>query len=479
MSITLELALVAGAIAHPAEAQALLDQVPRGAILDPLLGSVWGAVADLVDAGQMPTLERVQAELLRAGLAERIGPSMADLARGGPLPQVQRAAALVRAAADQRRFVGILEGGLQDLTQLAPDQAQPAMAAILDGLLRSLGDRGAKRLDMADGLRASLDRAEARARGEAPERFWPLGVEGLDEHWSPAPGDLIIIGAQSGIGKSAFSQWICSGVILATHPKRGFDEPALMRPDAGVVYVPLADLDGPALADRELAQVAPWSAREVSREAPSSRALEVLRKAVAFYGPRVRGRFVVWEDTPRDVEDVAQYVRRERLRMLAAGVKLRLAVVDYAQTLRCRGHEKMSQIEVLERVAFTLKELAKALDIAVILPTQLNRNRKGDYRPPETSDIFGGSSLEHYADVVLLMHPTPLRLRKDARPEEKRLKRVVLLCRKYRGGPTFELPFIADLSTYTYWPESHCPTTVYDPPPPPAKKKGADDDDLL
>lgn len=474
MSITLELALVAGAIAHPAEAQALLDQVPRGAILDPLLGSVWGAVADLVDAGQMPTLERVQAELLRAGLAERIGPSMADLARGGPLPQVQRAAALVRAAADQRRFVGILEGGLQDLTQLAPDQAQPAMAAILDGLLRSLGDRGAKRLDMADGIKATLERAEARARGELSARFWPLGVDGLDHLWAPAPRELVILGAASGGGKSAFSQWICTQFLLARLPSG-----ALMRPDSGVVFVPLADLDGEALADRELAMIAPWPGKEVARDTPSAHALARMRAAVAAHEPALRGRYVIWEDTPTEVEDVAQYVRRERLRMLAQGVKLRLVVVDYAQTLRCRGHESMTQIQVLERVARVLKELAKSLEITVILPTQLNRNRNGDHRPPETSDIFGGSALEHFADVVLLMHPTAIKLRRDATALQRGAKRFVLFCRKFRAGAPFELPLIADLSTYRYWPEATCPTTIYDPPPPPAKKKGADDDDLL
>lgn len=472
MSIAHELALVAGTIANPDHVWELIAEAPRDALIDPLLGSVWGIVADLAEQGHPVELGRVQQEVMRRGLADQIGPAIADLAKGGTLERTRTAAKRVREAAEQRRFVGLLEGGLQDLSGLPPESAPPAMAAILDALLRTLGDRGARRLDMADGIKATLERAEARARGELSARFWPLGVDGLDHLWAPAPRELVILGAASGGGKSAFSQWICTQFLLARLPSG-----ALMRPDSGVIFVPLADLDGEALADRELAMIAPWPGKEVARDTPSAHALARMRAAVAAHEPALRGRYVIWEDTPTEVEDVAQYVRRERLRMLAQGVKLRLVVVDYAQTLRCRGHEGMTQIQVLERVARVLKELAKSLEITVILPTQLNRNRNGDHRPPETSDIFGGSALEHFADVVLLMHPTAIKLRRDATAIQRWAKRFVLFCRKFRAGAPFELPLIADLSTYRYWPEATCPTAVYDPPPP-VKKKG-DDDDLL
>jgi replicative DNA helicase len=456
-----ELALVAGAIAHPGEVWALLDEAPRDALLDPLLGSVWGVIADLAHTGQAPELARVQAELVRQGLAERIGPSMAELATGGTVAQVRAAAARVRAAADQRRFLGLAQGVMQDLTSLPPDQALPAWQAFLDQGLRACGERGQRRTDLHAGMIESVARAEARARGEITERSWPLGVEGLDHIWTLAPKELVTLGGPSGGGKSALAQWIGLAFVRKT--------------GRGVLYIPLADIDAAAMSDRAVAHLSHRTSREVARDIPHDSALRAMRRALEE-SAYLRHRFTVVDGCSTDVEDLVQIIRQERLRMRQRGVELGLVVTDYAQTITSR-QKGLDDLDVLRVVSQTLKiQVAQALEVAVVLPSQYNRQYMPGQRPPVTGDLYGGSVMEHYSDVVALIHPTKLP-HVPALPENdwrNRLRRFELHLPKNRTGSPGMVPLVADLATYSYWAEKACPH--YAPPPPkPAKSKGKED----
>lgn len=94
------------------------------------------------------------------------------------------------------------------------------------------------------------------------------------------------------------------------------------------------------------------------------------------------------------------------VRMKAKGVKrkrgLDFMVIDYLQLMEGDGDNRNAQIEGITR---GLKTLAKELDIAIMLLSQLNR--KLEERPdkrPKPSDLRDSGSIEQDADAVILLY---------------------------------------------------------------------------
>ncbi len=94
------------------------------------------------------------------------------------------------------------------------------------------------------------------------------------------------------------------------------------------------------------------------------------------------------------------------VRMKAKGMKRRhgldLLVVDYLQLMEGDGDNRNSQIEGITR---GLKALAKELDMAIILLSQLNR--KLEERPnkrPMPSDLRDSGAIEQDADAVIFLY---------------------------------------------------------------------------
>lgn len=94
------------------------------------------------------------------------------------------------------------------------------------------------------------------------------------------------------------------------------------------------------------------------------------------------------------------------VRMKAKGMKRRhgidLLVVDYLQLMEGDGDNRNTQIEGITR---GLKALAKELDMAIILLSQLNR--KLEERPnkrPMPSDLRDSGAIEQDADVVIFLY---------------------------------------------------------------------------
>ena len=75
-------------------------------------------------------------------------------------------------------------------------------------------------------------------------------------------------------------------------------------------------------------------------------------------------------------------------------------VIDYLQLMSGNGESRHSQIEDITR---NLKSLAKELDIAILLLSQLSRKTE-ESRRPKLSHLRDSGSIEQDADVVLFIH---------------------------------------------------------------------------
>ena len=155
-------------------------------------------------------------------------------------------------------------------------------------------------------------------------------------------------------------------------------------------------------------------------------------------------------DMPFWVDDQAA-LRLSDIRAKARMVKgLKVLVLDYLQLSagsgQARGENRNSEIEEISR---GLKALAKQMDVAVIVLSQLNRKveERNDKRP-QLGDLRDSGAIEQDADVVLLLWP--------ARPLTDHTVLVGCEVAKQRGGKKGE--FALDFEgRHQRWRESAAP----------------------
>ncbi|KAB1652632.1 replicative DNA helicase [Pseudoclavibacter chungangensis] len=137
---------------------------------------------------------------------------------------------------------------------------------------------------------------------------------------------------------------------------------------------------------------------------------------------------------------------RAKCRRLKQKHGLRLVIIDYLQLMTSGKRVESRQQEVSE-FSRALKLLAKELEVPVIALSQLNRNseQRADKRPA-VSDLRESGSLEQDADMVILLH-------RDTSQEgdSDRRGEADIIIGKHRNGPTDTLTvaFQGHLSRFT------------------------------
>ena len=142
-------------------------------------------------------------------------------------------------------------------------------------------------------------------------------------------------------------------------------------------------------------------------------------------------------DAPLFIDDspnMALTEIRAKCRRLKQQHDLKMVVIDYLQLMTSGKRVESRQQEVSE-FSRSLKLLAKELEVPVIALSQLNRSaeQRNDKRPM-VSDLRESGSIEQDADMVLLIH------REDMYDKESpHAGEAVIMVAKHRNGPTGEI----------------------------------------
>lgn len=194
-------------------------------------------------------------------------------------------------------------------------------------------------------------------------------------------GNLIVVGARPGVGKSQF-------VIEV-----GYD--ARLNQDRAVM-VASAEMTLNEWCEREIA-IATGISVEDQRKGKG-----IDKEDIPEYANFVSQQEVYWLKEPVTISRIVN-----KARVLKRTKGLDLLIVDYIQLL-CDSVTKEHGSSVREKVGYisrSLKRLAKELDIRVLLAAQLNReieHRKD--KTPLMSDIKEAGDIEQDADIILLLH---------------------------------------------------------------------------
>lgn len=230
-------------------------------------------------------------------------------------------------------------------------------------------------------------------------------------------GDLIVLAARTGIGKSTLAENIAEGVAKRNH----------------IVLFCSLEMTPEQLMYRYAVRsgLLSRSALEYGLEDDGDRT--ALDKLVSL---RAQLPFHLMNDP--DATTIAVRSAASRLRMQEGG--LDLIVVDYLQLLWDRNKEE-ERLRIGE-ITRSLKMVAREFHVPVILISQLNRNIEHRGGEPQLSDLRESGRIEEDADLVLMLWALPTA---DTLGNVTKAKIV-----KNRQGPKEELPFVFHQPSFTF-----------------------------
>lgn len=226
---------------------------------------------------------------------------------------------------------------------------------------------------------------------DKPEPTVKLGLAGVDDIIGGVrPGELIIVGARPGMGKTA----------LAAHIAK-----AAAKQGAGVAFFSMemsAEAIALRLATSEAYECGWKIAYESARKGnlPSDQAQALLQCE-----GRLR-QLPLYLHEGRNLTPSGIYMAARRAQTtLRNHAPLGLIVVDHIQKIRPERDMRGNKVAEMTEVSDALQKMAGQLGVPVVALSQLNRAVEGrtDKRP-ELSDLRESGSIEQDADIVLLLY---------------------------------------------------------------------------
>lgn len=388
----------------------MVDRVAVDDFYDPRHRLVWEAFATLIAAGKPVDVQTVTSELRRVDLLNTVGgsqyigeitDSIPTVAHCQSHATIVRDLARVRAIEEATRIAAAMARAYGDD---ADGYAEKAMALVSKA---ADGPEGDDVCPIADAVDLALSDDE-EAVG-SPTAHWHIPtLEYLTGGLSP--GQLILLGARPGIGKTA--------LMLETAIEAAAD---------GSVLVASMEAPRVEVAQRLLSRL---SGVDLSRwKRPADRRRLAAEDAAAFQALNdaaadLHGRGIVIADAGR--QSVAAIYARAR-KMRSRG-KLALIAVDYLQLLQdpaglLKGANREQAVAANARA---LKLMAMELGVPVLALSQLNR--EADDARPTLAMLRESGSLEQDANTVLFLYAP------GDQDKTADVKRVMLLLAKQRSG---------------------------------------------
>lgn len=170
--------------------------------------------------------------------------------------------------------------------------------------------------------------------------------------------------------------------------------------------------------------------------------------------PKITGAAGKISNAPIHIDDSAslnimQLKARARGMFQQHGIKL--LVIDYLQLVKHIGRVENRQQQI-GQVVTGLKELAKELNIPIIVLAQLNRelDKESKKRKPRLSDLRESGDIEQAGDVIGLLYQAKTSEDEEENGNQSEAVAMNLLIAKQRNGPTGDvhLTFLKSITRY-------------------------------
>lgn len=406
-----EQAVVGLAIRNPDTLPTILTRIKPEDVWDPLARNALGAVVDLWGAGTpidaLGVAQHIDAPQVSTmdiyGLTER---ACLPAVLGTHLASISTAASTRRLSQAGQRIHQLAESG-EDPSQIVQHAEE-----LLTNAVRV---DEASTTTLGEAMPEAIERVMAAARGEKQSGL-PTGFTDLDDMiHGLAGGQMIVVGARPGYGKTTLA------TDIMRHASLKLGVPSLMFS---------LEMGKEELATRIISAESSLSMGKMNSgnitqgDAEKMYDTQERLKAAPFY----------IDDTPGAT--ASDILAKARLYTQHRGVGL--IVVDYLQLLRAEG--VFSREQELAGYSRSMKMLAKQTGVPVVVVVQLNREVSKRGGPPKISDIRESGAIEQDADVVMLLD------RPDAEdPDSPRAGEMDVIVAKNRRGKTGTVTLAAQL----------------------------------
>ena len=153
---------------------------------------------------------------------------------------------------------------------------------------------------------------------------------------------------------------------------------------------------------------------------------------------------VIIDDTP----SLTLFDLKTKIKKFKKEYGIEIVFIDYLQLLRSGSRRYENRQQEVAEISRGLKSIAKEFNIPIVSLSQLSRQAemRADKRP-QLSDLRESGSIEQDADVVIFIH-RPEYYKKTPSPQEEGLAEIIIA--KQRNGPTgiVKLAFLKELTKF-------------------------------
>ncbi|WP_338848770.1 replicative DNA helicase [Massilia sp. W12] len=372
---------ILGALLSDSQAYASIGHVPSSAFCFYEHRLVFAAMGKLADQNAPIDVISVAEFLKTHGKLTTVGglPYLQALYNASPgSANLQWHIALLKERALRRNMVR-LSDKIQRNAQTSPQDAFVQIGQVAEEILRLQEEKAASRsIKASEAMSRHIALLEQRFAGVS--NAISTGIAQLDQHLSGGMrlGELLVLAARPKMGKTALAMQIAAHV-------------AQSQP----VYFMSLEMPLSQLQDRMLASLGRIPLHHLLQVSDTQKAdwCGVTRAL-----QKIEGLALHWDDQAGlSLQDVKASARLEKQRH-----GLSLLVIDYLQLLSAAGETRNAQIETLTR---GLKALAKELDCAILLLSQLNRSLEQRLnKRPIPADLRDSGAIEQDADAVLFLY---------------------------------------------------------------------------
>lgn len=389
---------------------ALIGECPKGTARCLGFSDVWDSICDVHKAGRRVTPESVNDDLAgkyEAGTIKRrlAGAWLAELCTtiGGYANHVAIAFFAGKLAEIERktRLHEVFTKAAADITTVGAS-TDDVMTAVKKDIEQeeTVGTEEASLADLMDSILADVEAGEGARPIPTPWANLNAVLKG-----GVAPGELVVLAARPGMGKTAMAG--CWAVEVARN--------------VGPVLFVSCEVKDKTLGARMLAREGRIDNRAFREGLGSSTTLL----------PKMREAAAALRGLPLQIVDSScRIVTPAAVRKLARRIKggPALVVVDYLQLMYPDSKHDSREREIAD-MSRSMKRLSVELNCPVLLLSQLNRKVEETNREPQLSDLRESGAVEQDADIVIMLHAD----KRDAQGKDVPLKALV---RKGRSSGT-------------------------------------------
>ncbi len=372
---------------------------------------IYRAIWNIFNIGEAADPITISAELRSNGDLDRVGglSYLQTLVNG--VPTTVNVLHYVKIVQDMAKLRALVNAGIK-ITQLGYshegyevdtliDKAQAEMFSVAESHLIS------EAVTLREILPDVITEIETNGKTDGTPVGLKTGFADLDDKlMGLRPGQMIIVAARPGMGKSTLAMDICRyNAIVEKRPVAFFS----------------LEMNRNELVQRTLSAQSDIFLSKLIRGDLNQNEWNKLVQTMTEIG-----------DCPLIVDDSPNLTMTEiraKARRLHQQQGIELIVIDYLQLLTSGGKIVESRQQEVSEFSRAIKLLAKELKIPIIAVAQLNRNPEARQdKRPQVADLRESGSLEQDADVILLIHRQVEAGIEDAPPSE-------IIVGKNRSGP--------------------------------------------